>query len=205
MRPNDKVEGGTQCADPQGNACRPRLGRSRTCVGGRLRHLRHEDGTIARDECPAGQYFVGVVGLAGVWLDQITVACAKLNADQKFSGPKLLPSRGGSGGGFKEAYCPSDAAVTGVSIRRSPDYKIVSVHMTCKSLKTCEPTGIALQGSRGAYAGDGEQNCVSGELATGLINTSMVSVSSAAAINLSQPHVRPDRSGAKVSRATRFA
>ena len=126
------------------------------------------DGQRARDECPPGEYFVGVVGSAGLWLDQITVACAKPKSDQTFSGPKTLPSRGGGGGKFKQVYCPADAAVTSISIKRSPDYKIVGVDLTCKSVKTWQPKDISFKGTKGSFQESGEHNCLAGELATGL-------------------------------------
>jgi hypothetical protein len=49
--------------------------------------------TTVRDECPAGQYLVGLVGSAGIWLDQITVVCASLNSDMTWSSGRTLPAR----------------------------------------------------------------------------------------------------------------
>lgn len=49
------------------------------------------EGQRAHDECPPGQYFVGVVGNAGLWIDQITVACATLKPDLTLSAAPPSP------------------------------------------------------------------------------------------------------------------
>src|SRR5262245_25784459 len=108
------------------------------------------DGTFSRDECPPGKYFVGVVGNAGSWLDQITVVCAKPRSDGTFGDSKSLPSRGGPGGAFQKAMCPPNAAVTEINIKHDRDYHITSVALTCKNVKTWQPSTAHFSG-QGAY------------------------------------------------------
>ena len=92
--------------------------------------------TGAHDECPAGQYLVGVIGNTGDWIDQITVICAKPGPDLTFSGRRSIASRGGGTGAYTEAYCNADEAVSGVWLARNKGYEIVFVEMTCLSIKT---------------------------------------------------------------------
>ena len=90
----------------------------------------------AHDECPAGQYLVGVIGNTGDWVDQITVICAKPGSDLTFSGRRSIASRGGGTGAYTEAYCNADEAVSGAWFARNKGYEIVFVVMTCRSIKT---------------------------------------------------------------------
>jgi hypothetical protein len=123
---------------------------------------------MARDECPAGQYLVGLVGNAGLWLDQITVVCASLNPDMKWSSARTLPSRGGSGGHFTPAYCKDYEIVTAITIERTKNYQIAYVNLTCSAVTALTKTTQVIFGGTGNYAGSTNQNCVAGEAATGL-------------------------------------
>lgn len=127
------------------------------------------DGQLARDECPAGQYLVGIVGNTGLWIDQIAVVCAELKSDNTFSGGKTLPSRGGNGGTFKQVMCDkNDEAIGEIDIERNSNYQIAGVPFVCVSIETGARTPHVFNGS-GNYTGNPPtQACNSGELATGL-------------------------------------
>ena len=121
--------------------------------------------TGAHDECPAGQYLVGVIGNTGDWIDQITVICAKPGPDLTFSGRRSIASRGGGTGAYTEAYCNADEAVSGVWLARNKGYEIVFVEMTCLSIKT----GVIHTLSYGKHDAPytNTQNCPPNQLATG--------------------------------------
>lgn len=127
------------------------------------------NGALARDECPAGSYLVGVVGNAGAWLDQITVVCGKPKPDGTYGGAKSLPSRGGSGGAFKKALCPPNYAVGSAKIYRDDEYHILELFLNCKNVKTGHKLPVFINGGGGSpSAGRIEQDCGAGEMGTGL-------------------------------------
>jgi hypothetical protein len=128
------------------------------------------EGQLSRDECPAGQYLVGVLGNTGSWIDQITVVCAELKPDNTFGTGRTLPSRGGSGGAYKKVTCDGkDESITRISMGRTPDYQITYVYFSCMSFNAAaEPKYKVFAGTRNSAAISGEQVCAAGERATGL-------------------------------------
>src|ERR1044071_4527584 len=94
------------------------------------------------------------------------VVCAKPRSDGTFGDSKSLPSRGGPGGAFQKALCPPNAAVTAINIKHDRDYHITSVALTCKDVKTWQPSTAYFSG-QGAYLDSRTYPCGSGELATG--------------------------------------
>ena len=43
------------------------------------------------DRCPAGQYLVGLRVRSGLWLDQMAISCAPINADETWGGRRPRP------------------------------------------------------------------------------------------------------------------
>lgn len=122
----------------------------------------------AHDECPAGQYLVGVIGNTGDWVDQITVICAKPGSDLTFSGRRSIASRGGGTGAYTEAYCNADEAVSGAYYDRNKGYEIVTVVMSCRSIRTGVTRTRALVYGNGPYwVSSPPQDCPPNQLATG--------------------------------------
>jgi hypothetical protein len=114
----------------------------------------------AHDECPAGQYLVGVIGNTGDWIDQITVICAKPGSDLTFSGRHSIASRGGGTGKYTEAYCNADEAVSSAWFTRNQGYEIVNVVMHCRSIRTgVTSTHDHTYGNGPSHANSPEQNC----------------------------------------------
>jgi hypothetical protein len=115
---------------------------------------------------------VGFIGNTGSWIDQITVICAKPNTDLTFTGRRSIASRGGSGGAYLESYCPSDSAISGITIARTDNYQIMQLEIRCRSVKSLNgATSIIYYGyRRGPSIGavSPPQDCPSNELATGL-------------------------------------
>jgi uncharacterized protein YkwD len=122
----------------------------------------------ATDECPAGQYFVGVVGNVGAWVDQITVYCAPRNPDGSIGSAKPLASRGGSGGGYRPEMCDTNEVITRIYVSRTGDYQIRGLDFTCKNVKT-NATHVKYFGGNARTDGDGrEMPCGPTEAATGM-------------------------------------
>jgi hypothetical protein len=121
----------------------------------------------ATDECPAGSYLTGLVGNVGSWIDQISVVCSKLKPDGTLGGGKSLPSRGGTGGGFKQASCGPNEAATGFDIGRDANYNLTHLKLLCINLGTSARHDVYFV-NRG-YFRHGWQGCGSGELASGLV------------------------------------
>ncbi len=123
----------------------------------------------ATDECPAGQYFVGVAGSVGAWVDQITVYCAPKNPDGSIGGAKSKPSRGGSGGGFRKAMCGKDEVITRINVSRTGDYQTRGLDFTCKNVKT-NATHVLYFGGNSRTDGDPRaMTCGATEAATGMV------------------------------------
>jgi hypothetical protein len=121
----------------------------------------------ATDECPKGSYFTGVVGNVGAWIDQITVVCSKLKPDGTLGGGTSMPSRGGTGGAFKQALCGPNAAVTGFSIGRDINYNLTSLRLMCVNLSTSARHGVNFASN--GYWRNTTQDCGSAELGGGLV------------------------------------
>jgi hypothetical protein len=120
------------------------------------------------DECPAGSYFVGVVGATGEWIDQITVVCGTIQPDGSIKGSKTIASRGGGGGTFKSVLCGTNEAVTGFQAFRTKNYEIAAVTIWCTNLQTFVSHSLDFSGDHYQYFGP-EQNCKTGELGAGLV------------------------------------
>jgi hypothetical protein len=120
------------------------------------------------DECPAGQYFVGVVGNVGAWIDQITVYCAPRNPDGSIGRAKSVASRGGSGGGYTKQMCDKDEVITRIHVSRTGDYQTRGLDFTCKNVRT-NATHVLYFGGNSRTDGDGrEMACGPTEAATGM-------------------------------------
>ncbi len=121
----------------------------------------------ATDECPKGSYFTGVVGNVGSWIDQISVVCSNLKPDGTLGGGKSMPSRGGTGGGFKQASCGPNAAVSGFDIGRDQKYNLTSLKLFCVNPSTSARHEVYFVNN--GYWRHATQECVSGELGGGLV------------------------------------
>jgi hypothetical protein len=129
------------------------------------------------DVCDPGQFLVGVHARTGAWIDQITIKCAKLNADRTL-GPVGMPApaRGGSGGGEIDAVCPPNWWVTQISFSFTKDNRQVRfLAMRCISAAAPDlPTYLAIGPKDSSNNGtkNPQQECAAGEAATGLNSNS---------------------------------
>jgi hypothetical protein len=122
----------------------------------------------AIDECPAGQYFVGVAGNVGAWIDQITVYCAPRRPDGSIGGAKSIASRGGSGGGYKPAMCDKNEVIIRINVSRTGDYQTRGIDFTCKNVLT-NATHVVYFGGNSRTDGDPRNMaCGATEAATGM-------------------------------------
>jgi hypothetical protein len=139
-------------------------------VGDRGDHSNH-------DVCDPGQFLVGVHARAGAWIDQITIKCAKLNADRTLA-PIVMPqpARGGGGGGEVDAVCPSDMWVTRIGFWFTKDNRQVR-HLALKCISAIAPDlptflTIGPKDSPNNGTKNPQQECDAGEAATGFNSNS---------------------------------
>jgi hypothetical protein len=123
-------------------------------------------------EC-AGQYLVGVSLRTGGWVDAIAPLCASfLPAQGKFDKWKRGPRKGGFGGSplLKDAACPADRYVSGITIGLRPDSKYLDyVLLFCGPVKDRSAvTKVCAASRRCGDIPSHDQSCPAGEAATGI-------------------------------------
>ena len=89
----------------------------------------------ATDECPPGWYVIGFKGRAEGWIDQVSLICARFNADNSIAERRQLPARGGQGGRPMETNCPRGSVVQGVNYLMTKEWRQVRmIYAECMSL-----------------------------------------------------------------------
>jgi hypothetical protein len=126
-----------------------------------------------RDVCDPGQFLVGVHARTGDWIDQITIKCAKLNADRTLA-PIVMPqpARGGGGGGEIDAVCPANWWITRIGFWFTKGNRQVR-HLAMKCISAIAPDlptflVIGPKDSPNNGTKNPQQECDAGEAATGL-------------------------------------
>ncbi len=68
--------------------------------------------------CPGGHILVGFTGRTGLWIDQISLMCARLDIPgfTTHDVVVLAPPRGGIGGSGEEKYCEANAGIRDINI-----------------------------------------------------------------------------------------
>ena len=122
------------------------------------------------DECPAGQFLMGVEARAGAWIDQVAVVCGALSADGSLVRKDTLHRRGGDGGASTESVCGSNEAVSQMRAWRNDTYQIRSIELTCQNVKTGAARIIGVRGTQTSPdAHSGPQACRLPERGAGLV------------------------------------
>ncbi|MFB6262030.1 MAG: hypothetical protein ABEL76_00205 [Bradymonadaceae bacterium] len=72
-----------------------------------------------RSECPDGRVPVGLSGRSGIYIDALSLVCAKVHRRQQGDGwqrsdPTVRKGGGGTGGSTFESTCPRDTVLTGI-------------------------------------------------------------------------------------------
>jgi hypothetical protein len=129
-------------------------------------------------DCPAGQYVVGLSGRTGWWIDAIVPVCAPWDGRLLQAGsPHARLPVGGHGGGSNQQSCPAGSAVAAWKVEgvRAGDQAFAeAVSVQCRTL--APPHGLTPAGFR--FAGGGnlppvlrppqQESCPAGQLATGV-------------------------------------
>lgn len=123
------------------------------------------------DRCPPGQYLVGLKIRSGLWIDQLSISCAKFTVAGIPGGLYHGPNRGGNGGGPGEGHCRAGYAIDKLDLRfTTGNRQVVSFDFRCHSIRSTTTHRLFL-GSK-AYTAPvpfpPTQNCPAGEIAVGL-------------------------------------
>jgi pimeloyl-ACP methyl ester carboxylesterase len=122
------------------------------------------------DQCPAGQYMMGVEARTGAWFDQIAVVCGALQGDGALVRAKTLDRRGGGGGAPAESICGTNEAVSQLRSWRTDAYQIRSIELTCQNVKTGSTHVLSLRGTQTSPdAHSPPHTCKLPERGTGLV------------------------------------
>ena len=121
------------------------------------------------DQCPAGQFWVGLRGRTGEWVDQVQLICEPLLSGSGLGAKSYGHAYGGQGGSPTEIYCDPSSVVNGMSPWINPGGQVAFVQMRCKNASTGEIKGFAFFGPQPQFNKNGlsGQDCPDGEAAVG--------------------------------------
>jgi hypothetical protein len=84
------------------------------------------------DRCPPGKYLAGVRFRSGSWMDQITIACAPMDASGTVGASDFpFPAKGGGGGGADEAFCKGNQIVFGMNYTLTINNQVRHITFNC--------------------------------------------------------------------------
>lgn len=148
-------------------AAKPALSRTELSVVG-------SSGTAFKDECPAGQYLVGLNARRSEYVDQVQIICAAIGAGGKF-GEELYygPERGGRTGTPLESACRGGTIIEAELAMSPSNRQISNVQLKCRSLLNGSTNTLSFSRNLGGGAMRGIgmqylQECPDGEVATGI-------------------------------------
>ncbi len=96
-------------------------------IGGRL------PADVRESRC-RDAYVIGVYGRTGAWVDRLGVICGVPYPNGEVVLQGEAPALGGSGGGYNEAWCPTNTVATAVHGSGTPDH-LLSLQLTCVSVR----------------------------------------------------------------------
>ena len=125
------------------------------------------------DRCPAGQYLVGLRVRSGLWLDQMAISCAPINADGTLGGRYYGPARGGNGGGPGEGYCPPGQVINNMNFTlTNGNRQVIKFDFHCRSTTNAAAASLLTVGSPAINSNIAPhppgQSCPGGDAATGM-------------------------------------
>ncbi len=122
----------------------------------------------APDRCPPGQYLVGLRVRSGLWVDQMSITCARVNSDGSIGAKFHGPVRGGNGGGPSEDTCADGHIVNGMGLQMTAKNRQVREFVFYCSSTTGNARHSLSLGNATATFPSITQNCPNGEAATGI-------------------------------------
>ena len=121
-----------------------------------------------RDLCPAGQYLVGLRVRSGLWVDQMSIACAPVKPDGSIGARSHGPARGGNGGGPSEKTCGASHIIHGMGLQMTArDRQVREFVLYCRATTDGSQHSLSLGNGATTFPSI-QQNCPSGEAATGI-------------------------------------
>ncbi len=129
-------------------------------------------GSSFTDECPAGQYLVGLNARQSTYVDQVQIICATIGADGAF-GPELYygPERGGRTGTPLESACNRGVVVAAELTMAASNRQMFNVELRCRYTRNSQSQKLSFTSGGGGGKSVGtqyRQECPDGEVATGI-------------------------------------
>ncbi|WP_205042042.1 CAP domain-containing protein [Rhodoligotrophos defluvii] len=122
-----------------------------------------------REECPSGEYLVGARYRSGLWLDQISIICAPIDAAGLTGQHSHGSPVGGNGGAPGEKWCnPGHTIVGGGILLRSDNRYVRMIDFRCKATTSDAGYLLANVGAPASIFPEHHQSCPTGEAVVGI-------------------------------------